>query len=125
MYEETDLRTEAFDALDEFWFVQSVQNVESTVYHFALRLHIAPEFFVQAFLGKQSETLYFALIKDEQRIFGIDREDNEWHVHPYGESDHHEPLSQGLEPKPLLRFLARVEQLIMEHNILTNDSGSL
>jgi hypothetical protein len=125
MCEETDLRTEALDALDEFWFVQSVQNVESTGTHFALRLHSAPEFVVQAFLGKQLETLFFALIKDEQRIFGIDREGNEWHFHPYGESDRHEPLPQGLEPKPLLRFLARVEQLIMEHNILTDDSGSL
>jgi hypothetical protein len=113
VYEETDLQTEAFDALDEFWFAQSVQNIESTAYHFALRLYIAPGFFVQAFLGKQSGSLYFAVIKDEQRIFGIDREDDEWH------------MPQGLEPKPLLRFLSKVEQLIMDHNILTNDSATL
>jgi hypothetical protein len=125
VYEETDLQTEAFDALDEFWFAQSVQNIESTAYHFALRLYIAPGFFVQAFLGKQSGSLYFAVIKDEQRIFGIDREDDEWHMHPYGESGQHEPLPQGLEPKPLLRFLSKVEQLIMDHNILTNDSATL
>jgi hypothetical protein len=124
VYDETDLRTEAFDALDEFWFAQSVQNIESTAYHFALRLYIAPGIFVQAFLGKQSGSLYFALIKDEQRIFGIDREGDTWHVHPYGESDRHEPLPQGLEPKPLLRFLARAEQLIMDHNILTDDSAT-
>jgi len=125
VHEETDLQTEAFDALDEFWFVQSVQNIESTAYHFALRLYIAPGFFVQAFLGKQSGSLYFAVIKDEQRIFGIDREDDEWHMHPYGESGQHEPLPPGLEPKSLLKFLAKVEQLIMDHNILTNDSAAL
>ena len=77
------------------------------------------------FLGKQSGSLYFAVIKDEQRIFGIDREDDTWHIHPYGESGQHEPLPQGLEPKPLLKFLAKVEQLIMDHNILTNDSAIL
>ncbi len=125
MYEETDLQTEAFDALDEFWFVQSIQNIESTGYHFALRLYIAPGMFVQGFLGKQSGSLYFALIKNDQRIFGIDREDDEWHMHPYGESDRHESLPQGLEPKPLLRFLARVEQLIVNTNILTDDSAAL
>jgi len=30
----------------------------------------------------------------------------------------HEPLSQGLDPKPLLRFLARVEALLLEHDLL-------
>lgn len=121
MYSETDLQAEALDVLDGFWFAQSVQNVESTVYHFALRLYIAPSIFVQAFLGKQSRSVYFALIKDEQRIFGIDCEDDEWHLHPFGEPERHEPLAYGLEPKPLLRFVAKVEQLIIEHNILGDD----
>jgi hypothetical protein len=111
--------------LDEFWFAQSVQNIESTAYHSALRLYIAPGIFVQAFLDRQSGSLYFALIKDEQRIFGIDREEDEWHLHPYGESDRHESLPQGLAPKPLLRFLARVEQLIMDQNIILDDSEVL
>jgi hypothetical protein len=71
VYEEADLRLEAFDALDGFWFAQSVQDIESTIYHFALRLYIAPQFFVQAFLGKQTGSLYFALVKDDQRICGI------------------------------------------------------
>jgi len=124
VYNENDLQAEAFDALDEFWFARSVQNIESTSYSFALRLSIAPGIFVQAFLGKQSKVLYFALIKEEQRIFGIDREGDAWHMHPYGESDRHEPLPQGLEPKPLLRFLARVEQLLIEHNLLTDDSAA-
>ena len=106
---------------DEFWFAQSVQDIESTVYHFALRLYIAPRFFVQAFLGKQTGSLYFALVKDDQRIFGIDREGESWHVHPYGATDQHGPLHQSLEPRPLLRFLARVEQLIIEHNLLIDD----
>ena len=113
------------DALDEFWFAQSVQDISSTVYHFALRLHIAPGVFVHAFLGKLSDSLSFALIKDDQRIFGIDREGDSWHMHPYGESDRHELLPQGLEPKPLLRFLARVEQLIMDYNIIADDSAAL
>mgnify|MGYP003380877302 CR=1 FL=1 len=59
-----------------------------------------------------------ALIEGERRLFGIDRESGEWHLHPYGAVERHEPLPQGLEPKPLLEFLARVEDLLLEHDLL-------
>jgi len=38
--------------------------------------------------------------------------------HPYSAVDAHEPLPRGLGPKPLLRFLARVEDLLLEHDLL-------
>ena len=120
-----ELWLEAHEALNKTWSVQSVEELSRIDHTVVMRLNIQPGTFINAYLSERSDTLSFALIKDEQRIFGIDREDDEWHMHPYGESGQHEPLPQGLEPKPLLRFLAKVEQLILNHNILTNDSATL
>jgi len=118
MYRTADLRLEAQEALDRVWFVQSVEEIERTDFTLSLRLHLRPTLFVQAFLGEQTGSLYLALIQGGRRIFGIDREADEWHVHPYDAPGQHEPLPEGLEPRPLLRFLARVEDLLLEHDLL-------
>lgn len=118
MYNKADLRWETQKALDSVWFVQRLEERERTDLTLTLRLYIRPDLFVQAFLGEQSGSLYFALIESGRRIFGIDREADEWHLHPYDDPNDHKPLPEGLEPKPLLRFLARVEDLLLEHNLL-------
>jgi hypothetical protein len=117
-YSRLDLQREAQEALDRVWFVQSVEEIEHTDLTLSLRLHIQPGLFVQVFLGELTHSLYFALVHEDQRIFGLDREGDQWHLHPYGNPDNHEPLTAGLEPKPLLRFLARVEDLLLEHDLL-------
>jgi hypothetical protein len=65
------------------------------------------------------ERVWFVqLIEGGRRIFGIDREGGEWHIHPYDAPDKHEPLPEGLGPRPLLEFLARVEDLLLQHDLL-------
>ncbi|HEX7592988.1 MAG TPA: hypothetical protein VF429_02360 [Anaerolineae bacterium] len=114
----TDLRRQAQDALERVWFVQSVEETERTDRTLSLRLHIRSGLFVQVFFGEASESLYLALIQDRRRIFGIDRVMSEWHLHPYDAPDTHEPLAEGLEPQPLLKFLARVEDLLLQYVLL-------
>jgi len=109
---------EAQEALARVWFVQSLEEIERTDLTLSLRLHIRPALFVQAFLGESSGSVYFALIEGGRRIFGIDREGGEWHLHPYDAPNEHELLLEGLEPRSLLRFLARVEGLLLEHDLL-------
>lgn len=118
MYSTADLRLEAQEALKRVWFVQSLEEVERTDLTLSLRLHIRPTLFVQAFLGESSASLYLALIEGGRRIFGIDREGGEWHLHLYDIPDKHEPLSEGLGPRPLLKFLARVEDLLLQHDLI-------
>ncbi len=118
MHSTVDLRLEAQNALERVWFVQSLEEIERTDLTLSLRLHIRPDLFVQAFLGELSGSLYLALIEGGQRIFGIDREGGEWHLHPYDAPDKHEPLPEGPEPRPLLKFLARIEDLLLEHGLL-------
>lgn len=114
----TDLYLEAQKALDSVWFVQSLEKEERTDLTFSLRLYVRSDLFVQVFLGERSGSLYFALIEGGQRIFGIDREGNEWHLHPFGNPQKHEVLTEGLGAKPLLSFLARVEELLLDENLL-------
>ena len=118
MSELSELKAEAFDTLDQVWFVQSVTEIEQTDITLSLRLHIRPQLFVQLFFGQRSGSLYMALIEGKRRVFGIDREIGDWHIHPYENVEKHEHLADGLEPKPLFTFLARVEELLLEHDLL-------
>lgn len=113
-----DLRAEVNEALDRVWFVQRVEKVERTDITLSLRLHIRPGLFVQVFCGDRSGALYFALVEGDQRVFGIDRERGEWHIHPYGAVENHQVLTTGLEPKPLRTFLSRVEEVLLVHDLL-------
>jgi len=118
VYSSDELQFEAQEALDKVWFVQSLEVVKRTDFTISLRFHIRSGLFVQVFLGQLSGSLYFALIEEGQRILGIDREIDEWHIHPYDAPHQHKPFPEGLYPKPLLRFLTRVEALLLEHNLL-------
>jgi hypothetical protein len=62
--------------------------------------------------------MYFALVEGGLRIFGVDLHAGAWHSHPYDAPNRHVPLQEGLEPKPLLKFLARVEELLLQHELL-------
>jgi len=118
MYKISDLILELNDISDKIWFIQSSDVTERSDAGISLRLYIREDFFIQVFLGELSDSLYFALISGNQRIFGIDKECGEWHIHPYMNPHEHEPLNGSLEPKPLSTFLSRVEKLIFEHDLL-------
>ena len=113
-----DVWLEAQDALARVWFVQTLEETERTDRTLSLRLYIRPDLFVQVFAGDLSGSLYLALIEGEQRIFGIDREAGVWHAHPYDAPHTHTPLPEGLGPKPLLEFLSRVEELLLQQDLL-------
>lgn len=118
MYRTDDLRSEAKEAFERIWFIQSVGVVERTDQTLSIRLMIRADLFVQAFVGEITGSLYFALIEGRQRIFGVDRDAGEWHVHPFGEPEEHLPLAEGMEPKPLMTFLSQVEKLLLEQDLL-------
>lgn len=76
-----ELRREAEEALARVWFIESIEEIERTDITLSLRLYIRPRLFVQVFHGAKSGSLYVALIEGGRRIYGIDREAGEWHVH--------------------------------------------
>ncbi len=118
MYNSDSFLFEAEAAHEKLWFVQSLEVCERTDSTLALRLNIRPGLFVHAFIGEMTGSIYFALIEGNQRIFGIDRETNHWHLHPFERPHKHEHCEPGLGPKPLLAFMSKVEKVLVENNLL-------
>ena len=118
MYNTGSLLSEAQVAHDEVWFVRSLEVRERTDSTLSLKMYIRPGLFVHAFIGEMTGSLYFALIEGNQRIFGIDRENNQWHLHPFEASHKHELFKPGLGRKPLFTFLSKVERILVENDLL-------
>ena len=118
-----ELWLEAQEALNKVWFVQGVETLNQTARTLVLRLRLQPDLFVDAFLSERSDALSFALIRHDRRVFGADREGGRWHIHPYGAAEQHVPLPVDLEPKPLLKFLARVNELLYQHDLLASHAA--
>jgi hypothetical protein len=113
-----EYRFAAFAALDRFWFIQSIEEVERTDITLSLRLHIRTTLFVHVFVGENTGSISFALVERDARIFGLDRHRGKWHLHPYRQIDQHIVIDEPLLPTPLFRFLMLVEQLLLEEALL-------
>lgn len=112
------LQTEVKEAADRIWFIQAVEDSSCSDNTLSMRLMIRSGLFVQVFFGERSGSLYMALIEGRQRIFGVDREAGAWHVHPFHAIEKHEPLTDDYRHRPVSRFLAKVEEMILAHDLL-------
>lgn len=63
MYNTGSLLSEAQEAYDKVWFVQSLEVNERTDYTLSLRLYIRHGLFVHAFIGKMTDSLYSHLLR--------------------------------------------------------------
>lgn len=118
MRELDEIRSEAKEAAERLWFVQTLQDDLRSDNTLSLRLIIGHDLFVQVFFGERTGSLYMALIEGRKRIFAVDREADRWHSHPFRAVERHEPLTDEYSHKPLWRFLAQVEDLILDHDLL-------
>ena len=67
------LRRDLFDAIEKYWFLRAIEEIDRTNTAYAYRLHtIRAGLFVQVFLGVRSQTLSLALVESDRRIFGVD-----------------------------------------------------
>jgi hypothetical protein len=57
-----------------------------------LRIDVATGGFVDVFYNEQTDTLAYALIRNGQRVFGVDNTGG-WHRHPFDDPRRHDPLS--------------------------------
>ena len=58
-----------------------------------LRVHLGTVAFVEIFFNAETGKTSFALIKDRQRIFGVDNTRG-WHTHPFGNPESHHPCEE-------------------------------
>ena len=113
-----EYRLAAFEALDSFWFIQTVEEIDRTDVTLSLRLHIRTGLFVHLFVGELTGAINLALIEGDVRIFGLDYHRDRWHLHPFSQPSAHLPFDEPLTPSPLQRFLVLVRDLLLEHDLL-------
>ena len=112
------LRFEAQDVLQQVWFVQSLTVVEQTNETVTMHLRLTSDLFVQVFFSERSGRFSLALVSPIGRIYGRDREYGKWHRHPFEKPDEHEPTPQGMSSRPIEQFLAEVEQILLENELI-------
>jgi len=113
-----DLFSEAREARDRFWFVQDLNIIEQTNATVTLHLTIGSDLFVQAFLSQSSQRLSFALIGPSGRLYGRDHEHGKWHRHPLSGPEQHESTPEGMSARPFTQFMAEVEEILVEHELI-------
>jgi hypothetical protein len=113
-----DLLEEALAARDRFWFIQAFQLKERTDSTVTLHFIIGSELFIQVYYSERSGRLSFALIDTTGRIYGRDREYGIWHLHPFSQPQRHESTPEGMSPQPVAQFLAEVEKILVEHDLI-------
>ncbi|MBN1873158.1 MAG: hypothetical protein JXA33_02940 [Anaerolineae bacterium] len=53
-------------------------------------IYVRADFFVRFYFNQITQTVAFALIKENRRVWGIDRDSRrDWHLHPVGNPGNH------------------------------------
>jgi hypothetical protein len=84
--------------------IPTIRRLTSTSIN--LRLNVTTGGFIDAFYNEQTGTTAFALIRNDQRIFGADNTGG-WHVHPFADPNRHDPIPN---PMSFAEFVAEVER---------------
>ena len=78
-----------------------------------LRIILSPEIFIEVFHSARTQRISFALIKKEERIFGIDNLHG-WHRHPFGGVEQH----QAIKEPALAEIFTETNRVIVEESLL-------
>jgi hypothetical protein len=73
-------------------------------------IYVQDKIFVRFYFNQDTQTIAFALIKEKQRIWGIDRDNRRgWHVHP-----DHDPTSHfEIEPLSVSEIVAQLRDVLI------------
>jgi len=112
-----DLLVELEESERRFWFIQR-SEAERTDEAIRLRLIISEALFVQVFLSEATGRFSLVLIQGRERLYARDGEGGTWHLHPFGAPSVHQPVPEGISPRPLLQFLVEVEELLLANDLM-------
>ena len=88
--------------------------IKLTLSSIKIRIYLTSNSFIDSFFNETTGHTSFALIKDNQRILGINNTGNSWHIHPFDNPAIHKPIRQEVDYK---KFLKVIENLIKENKI--------
>ena len=88
-----DFITEVESAVKGQFASYEIEILLQTEKSFKANIHLQKRVFIAVRYNARNERTDFALIKNEQRIFGYDNL-KEWHYHPYSDPSEHVPCDQ-------------------------------
>lgn len=73
------------------------------------RVVLAGEMFLNVYYNEITETIAFALIKNEKRIWGIDKDSiRDWHIHPLNDPEQHESI----QPVTIFDIIGKLKNIL-------------
>jgi hypothetical protein len=73
--------------------IPSVRRISPTSIN--LRIYLTVDGYIDVFYNQESDRVAYALIQENQRIYGVDNTGG-WHVHPFADPAAHLPLVSAL-----------------------------
>mgnify|MGYP001077010165 CR=1 FL=1 len=113
-----DWEQEITAAASAFSFVQTVLTTDKNPTALKMRLSLGPELFVQVYVNVATGTQNFVLVLGRQRLYARDCVGSVWHRHPYSDPDAHDFSVEGTRPVTVVEFLAEVQELVEEADLL-------
>jgi len=72
------------------------------------RIFLKDKMFLEVYYNELTETIAFALIKEEKRIWGIDKDKiRDWHIHPFDAPQSHELI----QPLSILEVVLKLKEV--------------
>jgi len=87
--------------------IPAVHRLTST--SISLRVSIASGGFIDAFYNEQTDTIAFAFIREDQRLYSADNTGG-WHAHPFADPARHDPLADPLSFTELVNEIEQQQQ---------------
>lgn len=91
--------------------IQSVAQIQAGFDWVAIRAYISETLFLDVFYNERTGKTSYALIKNNQRIFGADNAKKQWHWHPFPAPHKHQIVEHEIL---FLDFLNAVEDYLGE-----------
>ena len=105
-----DLKTFLTELLAALTDIDLIEDIDLSAEGIVVsgQIILAGKMFLEIYYNEVTETTAFALIKDEKRIWGIDRDNiRDWHVHPLNNPEQHESI-QPLTISDIIKRLKNV-----------------
>ncbi len=118
MHKTVDDWEEIVAAASTFPLVQAALTVDKNPAALKMRLAVGPDFFVQVYVNVVTGTQNLVLVLGRQRLYARDCVGGDGHRHPYEDPDAHDFSAEGARPVTVVEFLAEVQELVEETDLL-------
>lgn len=100
-------------------FVHDTKILNKSLHIVKIRLEIKPNLRVDIYYNDEKNTISFALILNEERIFARNNMGSKgWHMHPLNRPNVHDFSKEGKKKVTISEFLDEVEGILVESKLL-------